>query len=81
MGVIESLKQKSEENQDVVEELSEEQVDESEENTDIGSGDSETAKKTENPDPKDDLQNSPPDSDQKRTSKRMKVDTTQVVAD
>lgn len=72
MGVIESLKQKSEENQDAVEELSEEQVDESEENADIGSGDSETAQKTKNP---------PPDSDQKRTSKRMKVDTTQVVAD
>ncbi|PPR86207.1 hypothetical protein GOBAR_AA34486 [Gossypium barbadense] len=81
MGVIESLKQKSEENQDAVEELSEEQVDESEENADIGSGDSETAQKTKNPDPKDDLQNPPPDSDQKRTSKRMKVDTTQVVAD
>ncbi|MBA0862619.1 hypothetical protein Goshw_010819 [Gossypium schwendimanii] len=81
MGVIESLKQKSEENQDAVEELSEEQVDESEENADIGSGDSETAQKTKNPDPKDDFQNSPPDSDQKRTSKRMKVDTTQVVAD
>ena len=79
MDVIESLKQKSE-NEDPTEELSEEQMDGLEENEDLGSGDGETGKKTENADPKDESQN-PPDCELKRTSKRRKVDTAQVAVD
>ena len=52
MDTIESLKQKSEENQDPTEESSEEQMDGLEENADLGSGDGETGKKTENADTK-----------------------------
>ncbi|XWS60898.1 hypothetical protein CRYUN_Cryun07bG0077500 [Craigia yunnanensis] len=80
MDVIESLKQKSE-NEDPTEELSEEQMDGLEENEDLGSGDGETGKKTENADPKDESQNPPPDCEPKRTSKRRKVNTAQVAID
>ncbi|XWS48265.1 hypothetical protein CRYUN_Cryun13aG0060100 [Craigia yunnanensis] len=81
MDVIESLKQKSEENQDPTEESSEEQMAGLEENADLGSGDSETGKKTENADTRVESQNPPPDCEPKRISKRRKVDTAQLAAD
>ncbi|GMJ06615.1 ORTHRUS 2, VARIANT IN METHYLATION 1 [Hibiscus trionum] len=77
MDVIETLKQKSEENQEPAEEeLSEEQMDESEENAGLDSGDSETGKKTEKAIP-DKKESEKP----KRGRKRRKVDTAQGVAD
>ncbi|TYG92113.1 hypothetical protein ES288_A11G004300v1 [Gossypium darwinii] len=81
MDVIESLKQKSEENQEPAEELSEEQINGSVENADLDSGDGETGKKNENADPEGDSQNPPLDCETERSSKRRKVDTAQVTND
>ncbi|MBA0588245.1 hypothetical protein Gorai_001357 [Gossypium raimondii] len=75
MDVIESLKQKSEENEEPAEE---EPMNGLEESTDLGSSDEKTGKKTENVDPKDDLENALPNCEEERTSKRRKVDTAQV---
>lgn len=77
MDVIESLKQKSEEN----EPAEQEPTNGLEESTDLGSVDEKTGKKTENVAPKDDLENALPDCEEERTSKRRKVDTAQVGAD
>lgn len=81
MDVIESLKQKSKENQEPAEELSDEQINGSDENADLDSGDGETGKKNENADPEGDSQNSQPDFETERSSKRRKVDTAQVTND
>ncbi|KAL1070168.1 hypothetical protein V6Z11_D11G004200 [Gossypium hirsutum] len=81
MDVIESLKEKSEENQEPAEELSEEQINGSDENADLDSGDGETGKKNENVDPEGDSQNPPLDCETERSSKRRKVDTAQVTND
>ncbi|KAK8599573.1 hypothetical protein V6N13_077492 [Hibiscus sabdariffa] len=76
MDVIETLRQKSEENQEPAEEeSSEEQVEESEENADLDSGDSETGQKTKEAIPDKDSQ------EPKRGRKRRKVDTARGVAD
>lgn len=78
MDVIESLKQKSEENPDPTEDSSEEQTNGLEENADLGSGDSETGKEAEKTDPKDDSEIPLPDCEPK--SKRRKVDAARVAA-
>ncbi|KAK5804475.1 hypothetical protein PVK06_032124 [Gossypium arboreum] len=75
MDVIESLKQKSEENEEPAEE---EPMNDLEESTSLGSSDEKTSKKTENVDTKDDLENALPNCEEQRTSKRRKVDTAQV---
>ncbi|KAL4346957.1 hypothetical protein GQ457_17G026380 [Hibiscus cannabinus] len=76
MDVIETLRQKSEENQEPAEEeSSQEQAEESEENADLDSGDSETGKKTTKAIPDKDSQ------EPERARKRRKVDTARGVAD
>ncbi|KAK8981464.1 hypothetical protein V6N11_027880 [Hibiscus sabdariffa] len=76
MDVIETLRQKSEENQEPAEEeSSEEQAEELEENADLDSGDSETGKKTKKAIPDKDSQ------EPERARKRRKVDTARGVAD
>ncbi|KAK8599989.1 hypothetical protein V6N13_060210 [Hibiscus sabdariffa] len=80
MDVIESLKQKSNENEESTEEPSEEHMNGFEGNTDL-SGDVETSTKDEIADPKDDSHNPLPDCETERSSKRSKVDTAQVAAD
>ncbi|KAK9039782.1 hypothetical protein V6N11_014972 [Hibiscus sabdariffa] len=82
MDVIESLKQKSEEeNQNPAEESSEEQIDGLDENPNLVSGEGETDKKTKNTDPEDDPQNPPPDCKPERSSKRAKVDNAEAAID
>lgn len=76
MDVIESLKRKTEENEDPPEELSDEEIN-GMENPDPTSGITGTAatENSENADVKEDLQNSPAKPKLKRASKRMKLDS------
>ncbi|KAE8722437.1 E3 ubiquitin-protein ligase ORTHRUS 2 [Hibiscus syriacus] len=79
MDVIESLQQKSDENEEPAEELSEEHMNGLVENTD-DTGDGEPGTKNEKADAEDDSHNPLPDCEPK-SSKRSKVDTAQVAAD
>lgn len=76
MDVIESLKHKTEENEDPPEELSDEEIN-GMENPDPASGITGTSatENSENADVKEDLQNSPAKPKPKRASKRLKLDS------